>query len=75
MLTRRLAYHGVSYGALGATGMPHLKEGFGDLPAGFIHLDAPYPFRGTSTDALVEQLERTIDDVGPSGSPPSSGSR
>jgi putrescine aminotransferase len=64
VLTRRMAYHGVSYGALGATGIPPLREGFGELPGEFVHLDVPYPFRGTSTDALIEQLESTIAEVG-----------
>jgi PLP-dependent transaminase len=64
ILTRRLAYHGVSLGALQATGLPPLREHFGPLPGGFVHLDAPYPFRGTTTDELVEQLERTIEEVG-----------
>ena len=64
ILTRWLAYHGVSLGALQATGLPPLQEHFGPLPDGFVHLDAPYPLRGTSTDALIDQLERTIEEVG-----------
>jgi PLP-dependent transaminase len=64
VLTRHMAYHGVSYGALQATGIPPLKEGFGELPADFVHLDVPYPFRGTTTDALVGQLEDTIASIG-----------
>ncbi len=64
VLTRRMAYHGVSYGALQASGIPPLKEGFGELPADFVHLDVPYPFRGTSTDGLVAELEDTIARVG-----------
>jgi putrescine aminotransferase len=64
ILTRKLAYHGVSLGALQATGIPPLREHFGPLPDGFVHLDAPYPFRGTTTDSLIEQLERTIDELG-----------
>jgi putrescine aminotransferase len=65
ILTRRRAYHGVSYGSLQATGIPPLKEGFGPLPGDFVHLDLPYPFEGTTTDGLIEQLERTIAEVGP----------
>jgi putrescine aminotransferase len=64
VLTRKMAYHGVSYGALQATGIPPLRENFGPLPDGFVHLDVPYPFRGTTTDELVGQLERTIDELG-----------
>lgn len=64
VLSRRLAYHGVSYGSLGATGIPPLAEGFGPLPGGFVHLTAPFPYRGTTTDELLEELERTIDELG-----------
>jgi adenosylmethionine-8-amino-7-oxononanoate aminotransferase len=64
VLTRQMAYHGVSYGSLQATGIPPLREGFGPLPEGFVHLDVPYPFHGTTTDALIAQLEATIDELG-----------
>lgn len=64
VLTRKMAYHGVSYGALQATGIPPLRESFGELPAGFIHLSAPYPLRGTTTDGLIAELEDTIARVG-----------
>jgi len=64
VLTRALAYHGVSYGALEATGLPPLKEGFGEMPAGFEELSVPYPLRGTTTDGLIAELEERIDAVG-----------
>jgi putrescine aminotransferase len=64
VLSRKMAYHGVSYGALSATGIPPLREGFGPLADGFVQLDVPYPLRGTTTDGLIAQLEETIADVG-----------
>jgi putrescine aminotransferase len=64
VLTRSMAYHGVSYGALGATGIPPLREGFGVLPADFERLSVPYPLKGTTTDGLIEELEQRIDSVG-----------
>jgi putrescine aminotransferase len=64
VLTRAFAYHGVSYGALAATGIPPLREGFGELPGGFELLTVPYPFRGTTTDALIAELEQRIEAVG-----------
>ena len=64
VLTRKLAYHGVSYGSLGATGIPPLREGFGPLPGEFEFLTAPFPYRGTTTEELVSELERTIDRLG-----------
>lgn len=62
VLSRKMAYHGVSYAALGATGIPPLKEGFGPLPGDFVHLTAPYP--DGSTDALIAELEAAIERVG-----------
>src|SRR4051794_36704440 len=64
VLTRSMAYHGVSYGALAATGIPPLREGFGELPAGFERLSVPYPFHGTTTDGLIAELEERIESVG-----------
>ncbi|MDQ3994017.1 MAG: aspartate aminotransferase family protein [Actinomycetota bacterium] len=64
VLTRKLAYHGVSYGSLGATGIPPLREGFGELPGDFVHLTAPFPYHGTTTDELVDELERTVAELG-----------
>jgi adenosylmethionine-8-amino-7-oxononanoate aminotransferase len=65
ILTRKMAYHGVSYGSLGATGILALREGFGELPGDFRFLTAPFPYAGTTTDALIAELEQTIADVGP----------
>ncbi|MDQ3865726.1 MAG: aspartate aminotransferase family protein [Actinomycetota bacterium] len=65
VLTRKLAYHGVSYGSLAATGIPPLREGFGELPGEFRFLTAPFPYQGTTTADLVVELERTIAEVGP----------
>jgi PLP-dependent transaminase len=64
VLTRSMAYHGVSYGALGATGIPPLRQGFGELPSGFEQLSVPYPLRGTTTDGLIAELEQRIESVG-----------
>jgi len=65
IISRKMGYHGVSYGALHATGIPPLREGWGPLPADFVHVDVPYPLRGTTTEQLVAQLEATIAEVGP----------
>jgi putrescine aminotransferase len=65
ILSRRMAYHGVGYGSLSATGIPPLREGFGPLAEGFVHLTAPYPLRVPDcTDTCVAELERTIAEVG-----------
>jgi adenosylmethionine-8-amino-7-oxononanoate aminotransferase len=66
ILSRRMAYHGVGYGSLSATGIPPLREGFGPLAEGFVHLTAPYPLRVPDcTDTCVAELEETIERLGP----------
>jgi adenosylmethionine-8-amino-7-oxononanoate aminotransferase len=62
ILSRKSAYHGVGSASLAATGIPALKEGFDPLPPGFVHLSTPT--LRTSTDELVEELERTIGELG-----------
>jgi PLP-dependent transaminase len=65
VLTRKMAYHGVGYGSLSATGLPPLREGFGPLAEGFIHLTAPQPLHMPDcTDVCVAELERTIAEIG-----------
>jgi adenosylmethionine-8-amino-7-oxononanoate aminotransferase len=62
ILSRKAAYHGVGSASLSATGIPPLKEGFGPLAPGFVHLSTPTS--ATSTDELVAELEATIDELG-----------
>lgn len=63
VLSRKAAYHGVGSASLAATGIPPLKEGFGPLAPGFIHLSTPTS--ASSTDELVDELERTIAEIRP----------
>src|SRR5213078_1424538 len=59
VLSRKMGYHGVGYGSLSATGIPALREGFGPLAEGFVHLTAPYPLRMPDcSDACVAELEQ-----------------
>jgi PLP-dependent transaminase len=62
ILSRKSAYHGVGSASLAATGIAPLKEGFGPLPPGFVHLSTPTS--STSADDLVAELEQTIADNG-----------
>jgi PLP-dependent transaminase len=65
LLSRKMAYHGVGYGSLSATGIPPLREGFGPLMDGFVHLTAPYPLRVPDcTETCLAELEETIERVG-----------
>ncbi|HEY2219859.1 MAG TPA: aspartate aminotransferase family protein [Gaiellaceae bacterium] len=58
------SYHGMTYGALSASGLSGLKVGVGELPGGFYHLTTPYPYRGHSFDECLRELEETIDRLG-----------
>jgi putrescine aminotransferase len=62
ILSRKSAYHGVGVASLAATGIPPLKEGFGPLAPGFVHLSTPT--RRADADALVAELRATIDELG-----------
>jgi putrescine aminotransferase len=62
IISRKGAYHGVGAASLAATGIPALKDGFGPLAPGFVHLSAPHPL--TPVDELVVELEETIDHHG-----------
>lgn len=67
ILSRQGAYHGVGSASLAATGLPAFHQGFGPLTPGFVHLGKPHGKRlGTdATDILVDELERTIAEIGP----------
>jgi PLP-dependent transaminase len=62
ILSRKSAYHGVGSASLAATGIPPLQEGFAPLAPGFVHLSTPT--QTSSVDDLIDELERTIGDVG-----------
>jgi adenosylmethionine-8-amino-7-oxononanoate aminotransferase len=63
VLSRKSAYHGVGSASLAATGIAPLKEGFGPLAPGFVHLSTPTS--STTVDELVAELEQTIETIGP----------
>jgi putrescine aminotransferase len=62
VLSRKSAYHGVGSASLAATGIAPLKEGFGPLPPGFVHLSTPT--LRSDTDELVAELRAAIDEHG-----------
>jgi putrescine aminotransferase len=66
ILSRMGAYHGVGSASLAATGIPALKEGFDPLPPGFVHLGLPstHALGANATGVLVDELERTIAEIG-----------
>ena len=64
LISREIAYHGTSMGALSATGIPDLRQPFEPLTPGGIHVPATNSYRlaeGLSedwfTDAIVDRIE------------------
>jgi putrescine aminotransferase len=70
ILARRSAYHGIGYGSGSASGLPIYHEGFGPMLPHVRHLTPPWPYRAElfdgrdPTDFCLEELERTIDELG-----------
>jgi putrescine aminotransferase len=62
ILSRKAAYHGVGSASLAATGIPPLKEGFGPLAPGFVHLSTPTS--RSTTEELIAELRAAIDEHG-----------
>jgi len=62
VLSRKAAYHGVGSASLAATGIPPLKEGFGPLAPGFVHLSTPTV--RSDADELVAELRAAIVEHG-----------
>lgn len=71
VISRELAYHGVTIGSMYATGLPMYWPMFGQRPAGFVHIPSPYPYRFLSDDAggsgraAADLLEQAIVHEGP----------
>jgi putrescine aminotransferase len=71
ILARRSAYHGIGYGSGSASGLPIYHEGFAPLLPHIHHLTPPWPYRAElfdgrdPTDFCLDELERTIEEIGP----------
>ena len=72
IISRKLAYHGVTMGSMTATGIDFFKMNFGPLSPGFVHIMAPYCYRcelgmayPECAVACARQLEETIQREGP----------
>ncbi len=69
IVARMRGYHGLTYGATSATGLPVFWEGIGPLAPGFLHAPAPHPYRyegeGSPGQGYATALERVIEEAGP----------
>jgi putrescine aminotransferase len=59
IISREHAYHGVTMGAMSATGIASYWPMFGGKLPGFIHIPSPYPYRYTGENA-ADELEKAI---------------
>jgi len=71
IISRRSSYHGLTFGAMVATGIDFFKLHFGPLATGFMHIMAPYCYRcelnltyPECDIACAKQLEETITKEG-----------
>lgn len=53
VISRMLAYHGVTMAAMSATGMPDYWKMFEPRVPNFLHIESPYPYRFTGGDATT----------------------
>jgi adenosylmethionine-8-amino-7-oxononanoate aminotransferase len=72
IISRRHAYHGVTMGAMNATGIETYAPMFASTIPGFLHVDAPYPYRYAPErpgvgcgEAAARSLEEAILREGP----------
>jgi adenosylmethionine-8-amino-7-oxononanoate aminotransferase len=68
VIARELAYHGTSFGALSATGIPGLKAPFEPILPGGCHVANTNVYRsapGTGTEDFAEAIARRIELEGP----------
>lgn len=64
VISRRQSYHGMTLGALSASGRPGLRAPYTEMMVSGAHVDPPYPYRdprsGTEMAALVEEQIRAV---------------
>jgi len=72
IISRFRGYHGISMGALSATGLPHYWKMFEPMVPGFVHIEPPYCYRcawgkvlGGCDYECAAALEATIEREGP----------
>src|SRR5687767_5862062 len=72
VISRMRGYHGTTLAAMSATGLPAFWPMFEPRTPGFLHIDAPDPYRFTNTDpgvslgvAAANKLEEAILREGP----------
>lgn len=66
VISRTQSYHGMTLGALGASGRRGLRAPYLDMMRGGVHIEPPYPYRDARSGAEMAQLlEDKILELGP----------
>lgn len=71
IISRQMGYHGSTYGGGSATGFDFVHHGVGPTLPNIQKVSPPFPFHPemyggqAPTDFLVDELERTIQEIGP----------
>lgn len=66
IISRHRAYHGNTMAAMAATGQAERKVGYDPMPAGFLHIPPPYPYRRhpkLSVEEHGEDAARWLEDT------------
>lgn len=63
IVARLRGYHGLTYGATSATGLPNFWEGVGPLAPGFLHAPAPHPYRYSGPGSAGEGYAAALEEV------------
>jgi adenosylmethionine-8-amino-7-oxononanoate aminotransferase len=61
VISRELAYHGVSIGSMSATGLAMYWPMFGERAPGFVHVPSPYPYRFVAGNPERSQGQAAAD--------------
>src|SRR5919198_2138392 len=63
IISREHGYHGVTIGAMNATGIPVFWQMFSSKLPGFLHIPSPYPYRYVSDNPSVSQGRAAADEL------------
>lgn len=63
IISREHGYHGVTIGAMNATGIPGFWPMFSSKLPGFVHIPSPYPYRYVSDNPSVRQGRAAADEL------------
>jgi putrescine---pyruvate transaminase len=63
IIGREFGYHGVTMGAMSATGLSSYWPMFGGKLPGFLHIPSPYPYRYVSDNPATSQGQAAADEL------------